>query len=87
MLYIADTKGQPAEAAAQVDQLVDRHRVMAIIGPLGAGSSLAAARQAQVRQVPLISLARIDGLTQSGDYVFQDSLTPSARLTGCWTRP
>ncbi|MCB2191645.1 MAG: penicillin-binding protein activator [Deltaproteobacteria bacterium] len=82
VLYIADSRGRAMEAAAQVDRLVDQHKVMAIIGPLGAGTSLAAARQAQARQVPLVSLARIDGVAQSGPYVFQDSLTPQRQVDG-----
>ena len=85
VLFIADTKGQPLEAGGSVDRLVEEHKVMAIIGPLGASPSLAAARQAQSRQVPLISLARIDGVTQSGPYVFQDSLTPQRQVDGLLT--
>jgi len=85
VLYIADSRGRVMESAAEVDKLVDQHKVMAIIGPLGAGPSLAAARQAQARQVPLISLARIDGVAQSGAYVFQDSLTPQRQVDGLLT--
>ena len=85
VLFIADSKGRPMETGAEVDKLVDQHKVMAIIGPLGAGPSLAAARQAQARQVPLISLARIDGVAKSGPYVFQDSLTPQRQVDGLLT--
>lgn len=85
VLFIADSKGQPMEASAAVDKLVDDHKVLAIIGPLGASPSLAAARQAQTRQVPLISLARIDGVARSGPYVFQDSLTPQSQVDGLLT--
>lgn len=85
VLFIADSKGLPLEAVAAVDKLVDEHKVMAIIGPLGASPSLAAARQAQARQVPLISLARIDGVSQSGAYVFQNSLTPQRQVDGLLT--
>ncbi len=82
VLYIADSKGDALTSVTAVDQLVDRHKVMAIIGPMGAASSLAAARQAQTRQVPLISLARVDGVARTGDYVFQNSLTPARQMQG-----
>lgn len=85
VLFIADSKGRPMETAAEVDKLADDHKVMAIIGPLGAGPSLSAARRAQTRQVPLISLARIDGVARSGAYVFQDSLTPQRQVDGLLT--
>ncbi|MCF8031495.1 MAG: ABC transporter substrate-binding protein [Desulfarculaceae bacterium] len=82
VLYIADSKGKALESVTAVDKLVDQHKVMAIIGPMGAAASLAAARQAQLRQVPLISLARVDGVVRAGDYVFQNSLTPSRQMDG-----
>jgi ABC-type branched-subunit amino acid transport system substrate-binding protein len=85
VLYIADSKGAALESVTAVDQLVDQHKVMAIIGPMGASASLAAARQAQTRRVPLISLARVDGVARTGDYVFQNSLTPGRQVRGLLT--
>ncbi|MCB2226586.1 MAG: ABC transporter substrate-binding protein [Desulfarculaceae bacterium] len=82
VLYMADSKGQALESVSAVDTLVDKHKVMAIIGPMGASASLAAARQAQMRQVPIISLARVDGVARTGDFVFQNSLTPGRQMKG-----
>ena len=82
VLYIADSKGKALDAVSGVDLLVDKYKVMAIIGPMGAAASLAAARQAQIRQVPIISLARVDGVVRAGDYVFQNSLTPARQMQG-----
>ncbi|RJX33914.1 MAG: hypothetical protein C4525_08585 [Desulfarculus sp.] len=79
-LYIEDSKSQPAEAAAAVSRLVDERKAMAIIGPMGAATSLAAARQAQAKEAPLITLSQVEGITKAGSYVFQNSLTPDQQI-------
>lgn len=79
-LYIEDSKSQASEAAAAVTRLVDQRKVMAVIGPMGAATSLAAARQAQNKQVPLITLSQVEGITKAGQYVFQNSLTPAQQV-------
>ncbi|MEW5914079.1 MAG: penicillin-binding protein activator [Thermodesulfobacteriota bacterium] len=79
-LYIEDSKSQPAAAAAAVARLVDERKAMAIIGPMGAATSLAAARQAQAKEAPLITLSQVEGITKAGSFVFQNSLTPDQQI-------
>lgn len=79
-LYIADSAGDAQAAAAAVTSLVQQRRVMALIGPLAAGPSLAAARRAQKLGVPIITLTGVRGVTQAGDYVFQNTLTPRQQV-------
>lgn len=80
-LYIEDSKGDPVKAAEAVSRLVSQRKVIAIIGPMGAASSLAAARVAQQEQVPLITLSQVEGVTQAGEYVFQNFFTPGEQVT------
>ena len=61
-------------------RLVRERRVMAIIGPMGAATSLSAARRAQQLGVPLITLTQVEGVTRAGEYVFQNFFTPSQQV-------
>lgn len=79
-LYIEDSKSDPAEAAEAVTRLVRERRVIAIIGPMGAATSLSAARRAQQLGVPLITLTQVEGITRAGEYVFQNFFTPSQQV-------
>lgn len=74
-LFIEDSGTDPKIASEAVARLVNDHKVVAIIGTLDGASAPAAARQAQAMQVPMISLSVVDGLTRTGDYVFQNFFT------------
>jgi ABC-type branched-subunit amino acid transport system substrate-binding protein len=75
-LHIADSKSDPAAAADAVTDLVRNHRVAAILGPLQVSTSLAAAQRAQELKVPMISLSPVQGVTKTGEYVFQNFFSP-----------
>lgn len=79
-LYIEDSQGDPRVAAEAVDRLAKERKVMAIIGPMGAAASLAAARQAQQLGVPLMALSQVEGITRAGDFVFQNFFTPQDQV-------
>jgi branched-chain amino acid transport system substrate-binding protein len=77
-LLVRDTKGDPAVAAEQVRSLWEAG-AQVIIGPILAGESQSAAVAAQALGIPLIALARTEGLTAIGPYVFRNMLTDSAQ--------
>ncbi len=79
-LIIKDTGGRAENAVLQVDDLVQKGRVMAIIGPLTSKTSRAAAQRAQQLGVPIITLTQVDGITSIGDMVFRNFLTPSKEV-------
>lgn len=79
-LYIEDSKGDPRAAAQAVDTLAVQRRVMAIIGPMRAATSLAAARQAAQHGAPLITLSRLEGVSQAAPCVFQNFFTPQEQV-------
>lgn len=76
-IIIKDTASDPEKAALAVKQLSEKN-VAAIIGPMITAQS--AAREAQARQIPIITLTQKDNITDSGDYVFRNFLTPSMQV-------
>jgi branched-chain amino acid transport system substrate-binding protein len=71
-IVIEDDKGSPEEAALETGKLIDRYKVVAIIGAGASGNSLAAAPKAQLARVPLIAPSSTNpAVTQAGDYIFR----------------
>ena len=71
-IVIEDDKGSPEQAAQATANLIDRYKVVAIIGAGASGNSLAAAPKAQSAHVPLIAPSSTNpAVTQAGDYIFR----------------
>jgi branched-chain amino acid transport system substrate-binding protein len=67
-----DDKGSPELAAQITGKLIDRDKVIAIIGAGASGNSLAAAPKAQSAHIPLIAPSSTNpAVTQAGDYIFR----------------
>ena len=79
-LVIRDSKGSPLESERAVEELATREKVMAIIGPLLSMTVDKAAKKAQQLKVPLLSLSQKELPYGKGDFVFQNSLTPSDQI-------
>ena len=79
-LLIEDTRSDPVVAAEKVEELVHNGRVIGIIGPLASRTATAAARKAQELGVPIITLAQREGITDEGDMVFRNFLTPAGEM-------
>jgi ABC-type branched-subunit amino acid transport system substrate-binding protein len=79
-LVFRDTGGDPARAAAAVDELVQLHRVIAIIGAIGNDEAAAAAARAQALGVPLLTLSTASDVTSVGPMIFRAFSTPDAEL-------
>jgi branched-chain amino acid transport system substrate-binding protein len=77
-LLVRDTKGDPAVAADQVRSLWEAG-AQVIIGPILSAEAEAAAVAAQSLGIPIIALARTEGITAIGPYVFRNMLTDSAQ--------
>lgn len=78
-LVIEDTTGDADQAALAVERLVYTHRVPAIVGPVGALESAAAAKAAQRLHIPLMTLTAEEGVTDLGGFIFRHRLTASAQ--------
>jgi branched-chain amino acid transport system substrate-binding protein len=71
-IVFEDDKGSPESAAQVTGKLIDRDKVVAIIGAGASGNSLAAAPKAQSAHVPLIAPSSTNpSVTQAGDYIFR----------------
>jgi branched-chain amino acid transport system substrate-binding protein len=69
---LADTQSLEAEAATAVQKLIDRDKVVAVLGEVASGRSLAAGPICQDKQIPMISPASTNPkVTEVGDYIFR----------------
>jgi len=79
-LAIRDSKGSPEEAEKAVEELVNKEKVIAIIGPLLSVDVDRAARKAQQLKVPLLTLSQKEPTPNNEDFVFRNSLSPSDQI-------
>jgi ABC-type branched-subunit amino acid transport system substrate-binding protein len=77
-LVLRDDGGDPEQAADAVDELVDEHQVIAILGPVGLRSTRAAAARASHHGVPLIVFHPSGTLGAEDAAVFRYYATPEA---------
>ena len=67
-----DTQGRPEQAVTTILKLIQRDRVVAIIGEIKSSCSIAAAPIAQEHKIPMISPSATNPeVTQKGDYIFR----------------
>ena len=76
-LAVRDSKGSPWEAEKAVEELVTKEKVIAIIGPLLSSTAERAVKKAQQMKVPLLTFSQKE---MKGDFLFQNSLTPSDQV-------
>lgn len=63
-LFTADTGGIPATTRTKTQELVERNNVSAIIGPLAAFEALAIDDYTKEKQIPVMSVAAAEDITQ-----------------------
>jgi branched-chain amino acid transport system substrate-binding protein len=67
-----DDQSKPTEAVNAVEKLINRNKVVAIIGEVASSNSLAAAPVAQSAGIPMLSPASTNPtVTQTGDFIFR----------------
>jgi len=79
-LAVRDSEGSPAEAEKAVEELVNKEKVIAIIGPLLSVDADQAARKAQQLKVPILTFSQKESPSNKEDFVFRNSLTPSEQI-------
>jgi ABC-type branched-subunit amino acid transport system substrate-binding protein/outer membrane protein assembly factor BamD (BamD/ComL family) len=79
-LVIRDSGSESDLSVLELEDMVRKEKIMAVIGPLASKYSVAAARKAQELGIPIITLTQKEGITNEGDMVFQNSLTPSKEI-------
>ena len=63
-LFVGDSGGVPAQARTKVQELVERERIHVMIGPLAAGEALAVDDYIRQQQLPTLSVAAAEDMTQ-----------------------
>jgi ABC-type branched-subunit amino acid transport system substrate-binding protein len=79
-LIIRNTNGSPEDTITAMDDLILKEKVIAIIGPLASSASAEAAKRAQEYGVPIITFTQKQNITEEGDMVFRNFLTPSKEM-------
>ncbi|HUQ04346.1 MAG TPA: ABC transporter substrate-binding protein [Kofleriaceae bacterium] len=79
-LVVLDTMGTPAGVGEAVTRLIEQEHVVAILGEVTSGATLAAAEIAQARGVPLITpSATSASVTEVGDRIFRACFVDEAQ--------
>jgi branched-chain amino acid transport system substrate-binding protein len=76
-IFIEDTGANPETAELGVKKMA-AHNVAAIIGPIITAED--AAFRAEEEKIPIITLTQKEQITQTGDYVFRNFLTPRMQV-------
>jgi branched-chain amino acid transport system substrate-binding protein len=63
-LSVGDSGGVPAQARTKVQELVEKERIHVMIGPLAAGEALAVDDYIRAQQLPTLSVAAAEDMTQ-----------------------
>ena len=63
-LFVADSAGVPAQARTKLQELVERDKIQVLIGPLAAAEALAADDYIRQQQLPTLSVAAAEDMTQ-----------------------
>ena len=79
-LAVRDSKGSPWEAEKAVEELVNKEKVIAIIGPLLSIDVDKAATKARQLKIPLLTFSSKEPSSNREDFVFQNSVTPSEQI-------
>ncbi|RME21069.1 MAG: hypothetical protein D6806_15330 [Deltaproteobacteria bacterium] len=79
LLVIRDTAGDPDRAVAMLEELVLQEHAIAVIGPMVAKETYAAAMKAEELGVPLVTLSIRKGVPGLGRFVFRNFLTLRAQ--------
>ena len=76
-IIVKDTGGSTEQTRLAIQELIDE-RVAAIVGPIVTAEL--AAFEAQQNRIPIITLTQKDQITDIGDYVFRNFITPEMQV-------
>lgn len=79
-LEVEDTGDSPSKTSAAVQSLIADQRVIAVLGPVGARTTDAAAQSTEQTGVPLLSFSASEDVTEAGDRVFRFLYSPRDEL-------
>ncbi|MFL5272387.1 MAG: penicillin-binding protein activator, partial [Anaeromyxobacteraceae bacterium] len=77
-VVVRDTRGEPDGAQTAMEELA-QEGVAAVLGGVTNAEAQRAASAAQEAGLPFVSLAKVEGVTQAGPFVFRNMLTADAQ--------
>ncbi len=75
-LVVRDTRENPEQALAGLEDLAHNEKVIAVIGPLISKTAGPVAARAQELGMPIMTLTQKEGVTSAGNMVFRNFMTP-----------
>lgn len=79
-LAVVDSEDNSEAARSPIDALVKDDKAIAIVGGVIGKTAQAEAQRAQELGVPFLALSQKPGLTDTGDFVFRNALTPRMQI-------
>lgn len=79
-IALFDSQSDPELAAQGVDKLVNEEKAIAILGGFSAKEATSIASRAELLSVPFVGFSQKPGLTNVGEYVFRNALTPEMQV-------
>ena len=79
-LVVRDTEGDPEIAIEAIEELAERDRALVTIGPLISKVAEGVVEKAQELGMPIITLSQSEAITEKGEMVFQNCLSPEDQL-------
>lgn len=79
-LALFDSQSNPELASAGVDKLVKEDKAIVVLGGFTSKEAVAMANSAELLSTPYIAFSQKSGLTNIGDYVFRNSMTPEMQV-------
>lgn len=79
-VIVKDSQSDPDATVEAVRELAANPKVLAIIGPLSKKTSVPAASEAQAIGIPIITMTTQEGICDTGDMVFRNSMTFSLQV-------
>ncbi|MBY0553301.1 penicillin-binding protein activator [bacterium] len=79
-IALFDSQSNPDQAIKGVDKLVKEDKAIVILGGFTSKEAVSIASRAELLAVPYIGFSQKSGLTNVGEYVFRNSITPEMQV-------
>jgi ABC-type branched-subunit amino acid transport system substrate-binding protein len=79
-IALYDSQSDPDMAAKGVEKLINDDKAIVILGGFSAKEAISIANKAELFSIPFIAFSQKPGLTNLGEYVFRNAMTPEMQI-------
>jgi branched-chain amino acid transport system substrate-binding protein len=79
-IALFDSQSDPDLAVKGVDKLINEDKAIVILGGFSAKEAVAIANRTELFSIPFVAFSQKPGLTNIGEYVFRNALTPEMQV-------